>query len=135
MSIGPSVADILAERVTLEVECIDRMHLNVYVPSLQYEGGVVGFFRKHRGRTFASSVLMDPTTKAFVADVHDFVQREDVPPVAFRKEERKDDIAQRHLAGFDREEGVVFVAERRRRRRVHTPPQPRDRQDLRVDRA
>ncbi len=29
MSVGPSVADILAERVTLEVECIDRMYLNV----------------------------------------------------------------------------------------------------------
>ncbi len=30
--------------------------------------GVVGFFRHHRGATFASSALMDPITKEFVAD-------------------------------------------------------------------
>jgi hypothetical protein len=43
MSVGLSVADVLAEHVTLQVECIDRMYLNVYVPRLQYEQGVVGF--------------------------------------------------------------------------------------------
>jgi len=76
---------------------------------LQYERGVVGFFRNHRGHDFASSALMEPITKAFVAQVHDFVQREDIPLVAFRKGQRKDDIARRYLAGFDRDEGVVFV--------------------------
>jgi len=29
----------------LEVECVDRMYLNLYVPKLQYESGVVGFLR------------------------------------------------------------------------------------------
>ncbi|MGA8476881.1 MAG: hypothetical protein WB696_02880, partial [Chthoniobacterales bacterium] len=49
----------------------DRMYLNVYVPRLQWEGGVVGFssllFRRHRGQPIASSALMDPMTKSFVA--------------------------------------------------------------------
>jgi len=44
------------EHVTLEVESIDRMYLNVYIPKLQCERGVVGFFRYHRGHPFASSV-------------------------------------------------------------------------------
>ncbi|MGH8564568.1 MAG: hypothetical protein ACREXW_10975 [Gammaproteobacteria bacterium] len=34
--------------MTLEIEGIDRMYLNVYVPQLQREGGVASFFRFHR---------------------------------------------------------------------------------------
>jgi hypothetical protein len=41
--IAQSVADILSHHVTLSVEAIDRMYLNVYVPSLQSELGVVRF--------------------------------------------------------------------------------------------
>src|SRR5262245_35235212 len=48
MSLPRSVADVLREHVTLEVECIDRMYLNAYVPGLQYESGVAAFFLKHR---------------------------------------------------------------------------------------
>jgi hypothetical protein len=43
MKIAQSVAEILTEHVTLEVEGIDRMYLNVYVPQLQCEHGVVQF--------------------------------------------------------------------------------------------
>jgi hypothetical protein len=59
MSVPRSVAEVLKEHVTLEVEGIDRMYLNVYVPQLHREGGVASFFRVHRGHQFASSVLMD----------------------------------------------------------------------------
>lgn len=38
-----SVADILCDQVTLSLACLDRMYLNVYIPRLQYEGGVAGF--------------------------------------------------------------------------------------------
>ncbi len=44
-----TVADVLDDHVTLEVECIDRMYLNLYQPRLQHELGVVGFFKAHRG--------------------------------------------------------------------------------------
>ena len=37
MSVPRSVAAVLAEHVTLEVEGIDRMYLNVYIPGLQCE--------------------------------------------------------------------------------------------------
>ena len=47
MSIALYVAQMLAQHVTLEVEGIDRMYLNVYVPRLQWEQGVVGFFQRH----------------------------------------------------------------------------------------
>ena len=69
MSVTRSVAEVLSEHVTLEVEGIDRMYLNVYVPGLQREQGVATFFRFHRGHQFASSALMDPISKSFVAAV------------------------------------------------------------------
>ena len=50
MSVARTVAEILAEHVTLEIEGIDRLYLNVYVPRLQHVGGVVGCFRAHRGQ-------------------------------------------------------------------------------------
>ncbi len=41
MTVARSVADVLTDHVVFEVECIDRMYLNVYVPGLQYEAGLV----------------------------------------------------------------------------------------------
>ena len=35
MSLPRTVADVLSQHVTLEVESIDRMYLNVYQPRLQ----------------------------------------------------------------------------------------------------
>src|SRR4029079_3037871 len=40
MSLPRSVSEVLKGHVTLEVEGIDRMYLNVYVPQLQREQGV-----------------------------------------------------------------------------------------------
>jgi hypothetical protein len=109
MTVARSAGEILAEHVTLEVECIDRMYLNVYVPRLRYEQGVASFFIGHRGARFASSALMDPMTKGFVAAVHRFIADNDVDLVHFAKGQRKDDIAHEHLARFEGDEGVLFV--------------------------
>ena len=38
MSVARSVADVLRDHVVLELEAIDRMYLNVYVPHLQTAG-------------------------------------------------------------------------------------------------
>ena len=109
MSIARSVAEILSEHVTLELEGIDRMYLNVYVPRLQREAGVAGFFRFHRGHRFASSVLMDPISKAFVRKLEDFAAQQKIAVVAFRKGERKDEVAARYLSAFQADEGVLFI--------------------------
>jgi hypothetical protein len=109
MSLPRSVADVLAQHVTLEVEAIDRMYLNVYIPQLQREQGVASFFRFHRGHPFASSVLMDPISKAFVTALEQFARREKIPVVQFRKGQRKDDIAAHHFNQFTKTEGVVFI--------------------------
>src|SRR5487761_338107 len=109
MSITQNVATILKEHVTLEVEGIDRMYLNVYVPCLQWEQGVVGFFQRHLGQPVASSALMAPRTRDFVAALERFVKTHSIPVVEFRKGQRKDDVMREHLKHFPQPEGVVFV--------------------------
>jgi hypothetical protein len=109
MSIARSVAQILSQHVTLELEGIDRMYLNVYVPRLQREAGVAGFFRFHRGHRFASSVLMDPISQAFVAGIERFAVEQGLDVVAFRKGQRKDDVAAAYLKAFPGDEGVLFI--------------------------
>src|SRR6516225_714469 len=109
VSVPRTVADVLREHVTLEVESIDRMYLNVYMADLQREQGVVWFLRHHRGHPFASSALMDPISKAFVAAIETFVKQQRVPLLSFAKGQRKDDIAAQYRAAFTGKEGVLFV--------------------------
>jgi hypothetical protein len=109
MSVSQSVAQMLRERVTLDVESIDRLYLNVYVPKLQRVGGVVGFFRELHGATFASSTLMEPISAAFIKALERFAQTEGVPLLTFAHGQRKDEVAQEYLATFQGHEGVLFI--------------------------
>jgi hypothetical protein len=109
MTVARSVADVLDDHVVFEVESIDRMYLNVWQPRLAYGGGVQGFFVGHRGYHYASTALMDPMTKAFVADIHGFVAARGLELVSFAKGQRKDDIAHEFLTRFTDEEGVLLV--------------------------
>ncbi len=118
MSIPRTVAAVLKNHVTLEVESIDRMYLNVYVPTLQTDRSVACFWRFHRGHRFASSVLMDPMSKAFLAKLEAYARNHNVPILTFAKGQRKDDVAKEHLAKFHRPEGVVFIGKAQERARV-----------------
>jgi hypothetical protein len=109
MTVARTAADVLSGHVTLEIESIDRMYLNLYVPALQRELGVVGFFKHHRGLPFASGAVMQPITDAFVAAVHRFADVEGVEFYNFRPGQRKDDVALEYLADFDRDEGIMFI--------------------------
>jgi hypothetical protein len=109
MTLPRSAADVLAEHVSLEVECIDRMYLNVYQPRLQHVGGVVSFLRTHRGQPFASSALLEPISQDFITGLYRFAKDQGVEVVDFVKGQRKDDLAQEFLAGFDQPEGVLFM--------------------------
>ena len=78
MSVARSAAEVLRDHVVLEVEAIDRMYLNVYVPHLQSVGAVVGYLRVHRGQRFASTTAVTPMTEAFVRNIDQFVNDEGV---------------------------------------------------------
>ena len=118
MSIARSVAEVLREHVELEVEAIDRMYLNVYVPHLQSVGAVVGYLRVHRGQRFASTTAVTPMTEAFVRNIDQFVNHEGVDLVAFQKWQRKDDVTQKYLRRFREREGVLYVGKAQEKARV-----------------
>ena len=49
MKVARNAAEVLVEHTTLELERIDRLYLNVYVPLVQSLAGVSYFFRQVRG--------------------------------------------------------------------------------------
>src|SRR3954451_19495602 len=109
MTVARSVADVLTDHVVFEVECIDRMYLNVYVPGLQYAGGLLGYIQRQLELPIASTAPLAKITDAFNAAMHRFARDQRVPWVDFVKGQRKDDIMHEHLARLDREEGVLFI--------------------------
>jgi hypothetical protein len=126
MSIAHSVAEVLGEHVVLEVEGIDRMYLNVYVPPLQRELGVASFFRFHRGFKFASSALMQPITARFISKIEQFAQEQGVPLVSFEKHQRKDEVMKEHLERFTGTEGMLFVGKAQEKTPVFQTQRRRD---------
>ena len=114
-----SVAEVLRDHVVLELEGIDRMYLNVYVPRLQTVEGVLGFIRRHRGNKVASTAMVEPITRAFVGAIERFVAENDIPVVNFEKGQRKDDVAARFRDAFREEEGVLFVGKAQEKCRVY----------------
>ena len=112
MTLPRTVSDVVAEHVTFQLECIDRMYLNVYVPQLQYPAGIVGYVHRQLGLPIASTAPLGKITDAFSAAMHRFAAEQQVPWVDFVKGQRKDDVMHAHLAAFTaagRSEGVLFV--------------------------
>ena len=72
------VNEILRDHVTLDVECIDRIYLNGYIPNLQTPGQLVKFLR-HRGYTIPSPAILGKTTDAYKAAVEAFAAENDIP--------------------------------------------------------
>jgi hypothetical protein len=109
MTVARTVADVLTEHVTFQVECIDRMFLNVYQPKLQYPAGFVDYVHRRLGLPIASTAPLARITDRFVAAVHRFAADEHVEWVDFRKGQRKDEVMADKLKNFTAREGVVFI--------------------------
>src|SRR6201987_5311789 len=104
-----SVAEVLRDHVVLELEGIDRIYLNVYVPVLQAVEGVLKFIRIHRGHPVASTAMVEPITRRFVESIERYIRDNNIPMITFEKGQRKDDIANQHRPVFTQNEGVGFV--------------------------
>ena len=109
MTLARSVADVLADHVVFEVECIDRMYLNVYVPQLQYAAGLVGFVHRRLGLPIASTAPLAPISEGFGEAMRAFARQRGVPWVDFVKGQRKDEVMHQYLAAFTATEGVLFI--------------------------
>ena len=118
MNVARSAGEVLAEHTTLELECIDRMYLNVYVPLLQSAAGTAHFFRKVRGNPVPSSALMAPMTSRFVAALKRFAADNGIDVVRFERHERKDDRTRAYLRTFEGAEGVLYIGVAQEKARV-----------------
>jgi hypothetical protein len=121
-----TVAEILSNHVTFELEAIDRMYLNAYVPSLQTGAGFVYFLKTQLGARVPSTVMVAPMSQRFVAAMERFVETEGVDLVTFEKGQRKDDVAQQYLATFTGDEGVLFVGKAQEKASVFRTEKRRD---------
>lgn len=109
MSIPRTVAEVIGQHVTLELECLDRVYLNVYQPKLQYPKAVYFFLREQYGPGAVSSHKMASITQRFLKDIDEYAQRHDVPIVTFEKGQRKEEVAAERLKEFPHEEGILFI--------------------------
>jgi hypothetical protein len=121
-----NVAEILHNHVTFELEAIDRMYLNAYVPSLQTGAGFVYFVKTQLGARVPSTMMVAPMSLQFVDAIERFVDTEGVDLVTFEKGQRKDDVAQEYLATFGGDEGVLFVGKAQEKASVFRTEKRRD---------
>ena len=99
MNVPRSVADVLSDHVVFEVECIDRMYCNVYIPGLQYAAGLVGYVHQQLGLPIASTAPLAKISDRFSAAVHRFAVDHGVPWVDFARGQRKEYVMDARLPG------------------------------------
>jgi hypothetical protein len=121
-----NVAEIIQHHVTFELEAIDRMYLNAYVPSLQTGGGFVYFIKSQLSARVPSTMMVAPISEHFVKTIERFVATQGIDLVTFEKGHRKDDLAQQYLAAFEGEEGVLFVGKAQEKASVFRTDKRRD---------
>ena len=85
MTVARSVADVLTEHVLFEIDCVDRMYCNVYVPQLQYAAGLVGYVHRQLALPIASTAPLARITEALDKAVHRFARDHRLPWVGFRE--------------------------------------------------
>ncbi|MDR3360958.1 MAG: hypothetical protein LBO20_10045 [Bifidobacteriaceae bacterium] len=109
MMLPRTVAEVVADHVVFEVECFDRLYLNLYQPKLQYAQGLVGYVKRRLGLPIASTAPLAAKTEAFSKAVRAFAAQGGIPWVDFKKGQRKDDITLEFLAGHDGAEAVLYI--------------------------
>lgn len=87
-----TVPDLLDGHTVLDVECLDRIYLNGYVPLLQTGGQVVTFVRGHLEMPIASPAVFEKIGTRFRQAVARFAEMNDIPVVRFKKGIRKADV-------------------------------------------
>src|SRR6267142_2123167 len=118
MTLPKNVAELQGENVVFELECIDRMYLNLYVPQLASAPGVAAYFRGYKGHRFASTKEAVAMSEGFRRQVLDFAERKATPIIRFEKGMRKDDVMHKRLRKFKAREGVVFIGIAQEKARV-----------------
>ena len=112
-----NINDVLEGHVALEIECVDRLYLNAYLPCLQVGGQLIRFLCGHLGNPIASSALLTPIGNRFRREVKAFAAERGIPILELKKpdrsrwDDRKLDHIRPHFERAEREGryGVVAI--------------------------
>ncbi len=115
-----TLRDVLTGKVTLDIECVDRVYLNGYVKFLQLPGGLITFIREQLGFPIPSPMVLPPVSDAFRKAVEAFAQAHGLTIVDFAHDEEKDETARAHLARFTQSSGVVLIGKAQEKTQSYT---------------
>jgi hypothetical protein len=82
-----TVTEVLDGHTSLDIQCLDRIYLNAYVPKLQTSAQVVAFLSGHLGYPFPSPALFRKLGDRFRRTVAAFAEHNDIPWVRFGKDD------------------------------------------------
>ena len=128
MAATVTINDVLAGHVELDIECLDRIYVNGYVPNLRVGGQVVSFLTAHLGNPIPSPAILEKIGTAFRRAVDRFAADYRIPVVRFGKNDRQIDVMRPYLArqagtgragvaaiGIAQEFAPVFTATKKQR--------------------
>jgi hypothetical protein len=92
-----TVNEVLGGHVALDIECLDRVYLNAYVPILQSSGQVVAFMTQYLDLPIPSPALFDKIGQKFRRSVASFAEANGIPWVKFAKDDRKAEVMAPYL--------------------------------------
>ena len=92
-----TASEVLEGHVALDIECLDRVYLNAYVPILQSSGQVVAFMTQYLDLPIPSPAIFDQMGQRFRQAVASFADANHIPWVRFAKDDRKADVMRPYL--------------------------------------
>jgi hypothetical protein len=104
-----TIQDILKDKISLDLECIDRVYMNGYVKNLQLAGGLITFIREQMNCPIPSPVVLPRVTDVFRKEVAEYAASQHLEIYDFLKGQEKDEVARAHLAKFEGKSGVVLI--------------------------
>lgn len=124
-----TVNDLLDGHVGLDIESLDRIYLNGYVPNLQVAGQVVSFMTQHLGYPIPSPAIMEKIGTSFRRAVREFADADHIPVVRFGKGDRKVEVMRPYIAAQARtgRSGVAAIGVAQEYQNVFAATQREDR--------
>ena len=109
-----NINDVLDGHVVLDLQCLDRIYLNGYVPKLQVGGQVVTFLTQHLGNPIPSPALFKQIGDRFRNAVRRFAEAKGIPVLHLKTPDhaRWDDRKVDHVRAYINratEPGVVAI--------------------------
>jgi hypothetical protein len=97
-----NINDVLDGHVSLEVQCVDRLYINAYVPKLQTSGQLAYFMRDHLEMPVPSPKVMEKIGNRFRREVKAFAEENNIPILRLKKPDRSrfDDRKLDHVAPY-----------------------------------